>query len=206
MHPAFFVSEYVSLIAIFAIIAFILSVAFTTHFRQRRNEVLEQWIALGKCGPVSSFAGTLDVEQAGAGFLRLVKTDEAGRLQFKYRWLSAIREQADYDEVIFDGSQHVVELKKKNKVIRMPFGRFSAVRMRELSQSEAGSLWHFDLVAVEGKYVLFASSARGNRRLMFENSSGLAKAISTITSLPVQVVVAGNVWTPGWPPTSSTEN
>jgi hypothetical protein len=62
MHPAFLVSEYVSLIGIFAIIAFILAVALTAHFRQGRNEALEEWVALGKCGPAISFEGTLVVE------------------------------------------------------------------------------------------------------------------------------------------------
>jgi hypothetical protein len=206
MHPAFFVSEYVSLIGIFAIIAFILSVALSAHFRQGRNEALEEWIALGKCGPAISFEGTLVVEENRSGFLRLSKsTDHAKWLRFQYRWLSAIREQAGYDEVIFDGLRAVVDLRKKDKVTRLPFAKFSAVRMRELSQSEAGSVWHFDLVAVEDKNVLFATSARGNRRLMFENSAGLAKTISAITSLPVQVLVAGNVWTPGWPPKNSMD-
>jgi hypothetical protein len=206
MHPAFFVSEYFGLIAMFAIIVFILSVALTTHFRQGRNEVLEEWIALGKCGPATSFEGTLNIEENRPGFLRLSKsTDQAKRLQFQYRWLSAVREQAGYDEVIFDGSRAVVDLRKKDRVSILPFAKFSAVRMRELSQSEAGSLWHFDLVAAEGKNVLFATSARGNRRLIFENSAGLAKAISAITSLPVQVVVSGNVWTPGWPPKNSMD-
>ena|ERR1700739_1072083 len=206
MHPAFIVSEYVNLVAMFAIIAFILSVALTTHFRRGRNEVLEEWIALGKCGPAISFEGTLHIEENRPGFLRLSKsTDQAKWLQFQYRWLSAIREQAGYDEVIFDGSRATVDLRKKDKVNSLPFGKFSAVRMRELSQSEAGSVWHFDLVAVDGKNVLFATSARGNRRLMFENSAGLAKTISAITSLPVQVVVSGNVWTLGWPPKNSMD-
>jgi len=205
MHYAIVFSGIFNLILFVAIFVFVI-IGFILQNRRVRSEALEWWIAEGKCGPVSSFAGTLAVEQAGSEFLRLVKNDEAARLQLKYRWMSAISEQADYDEVTFDGSQHVVELKKKDKVIRMPFGRFSAVRMRELSQSDAGSLWHFDLVATDGKNVLFVSSARGDRRTMFENSAGLAKVISAITSLPVQVVVAGNVWTPGWPPTSSTEN
>jgi hypothetical protein len=72
--------------------------------------------------------------------------------------------------------------------------------MREIFQGESGSLWHMELLAVEGKNLLFATSARGNRQTVFENSAGLAKTISAITSLPVQVVMAGNVWTPGWPP------
>jgi len=203
MHAAIVFPDILDLIAVFVILAFIILVYVTQHMRQGRNPALEQWIAAGKCGPASSFEGTLTVEQTGQGFLKLTRDDEAGRMQFRYRWLSAIREQADYDEVTFDASQHVVELKKKSKVNRMPFGRFAAIRMRELSQQEAGSLWHFDLVETERKYVVFLSSARGNRRMMFENSAGLAKAISVITSLPVQVELSRSVWTPGWPPETS---
>ena len=204
MQYALVFSGIFSLILFVAIFVFVI-IGFSLQNRRIRSEALEQWIAEGKCGPVSSFAGTLAVEQAGSGFLRLVKNDEAARLQFKYRWMSAIREQAGYDEVTFNVSQHLVELKKKDKVTRLPFGNFSAIRMRELSQSEAGSLWHFDLLAPNGKHVMFISSARGERRAMFENSAGLAKAISEITSLPVQVVLAGNIWTPGWPPKSSMD-
>ena len=178
---------------------------FILQNRHPRSEVLEQWIGQGKCGPISSFEGTLAVEQAGQGFLRLVKTEEAKRLQFKYQWLSFIREQADYDEVTFDVRQHLIELKRKGKVTRMPFGNFSAIRMREIHQGDSGSLWHFDLLAANGKYVMFVSSARGNRRMMFENSAGLAKNISDITALPVQVTLLGNVWTPNWPPSPSIE-
>ncbi len=205
MHLAIALSGAVNLILFLAIFVFVI-IGFILQNRRVRSETLEHWIAEGKCGPVSSFGGTLAVEQAGSGLPRLVKNDEAARLQFKYRWMSAIREQAGYDEVTIDRSRHVIELKEKDRVTSLPFGRFSAVRMQELSQGEAGSLWHFDLVAVEGKNVRFVSSARGDRRTMFENSAGLAKAISAITSLPVQVVVAGNIWTPGWPPKSSTEN
>jgi hypothetical protein len=126
-------------------------------------------------------------------------------LQFKYRWLSAIREQADYDEVTFDIRQHLVELKRKNKVTRLRFGNFSAIRMREIYQENSGSLWHFDLLARDGKHVMFVSSARGSRRMMFENSAGLAKTISDITALPVQVVLSGNVWSSDWPPEASND-
>jgi hypothetical protein len=200
MVPAIVTPGDVHLILFFVLFVFIIVVTAAVRRRSGRSTVLEQWIAQGKCGPITSFEGTLAVEQAGQGFLRLVKNEEASRLQFRYRWLSAIREQAGYDVVVFDNKQHVVELTKQDKVTRLPFGKFSAIRMRELSQQEAGSLWHFDLVEAKGKYVLFLSSARGNRRMMFENSAGLAKTISLITSLPVQVELSRHVWTPGWPP------
>ena len=199
MHPAILLPGIANLIFALAIAAFVIF-GFIRQNRRPRSEVLEQWIARGKCGPITSFEGTLAVEQAGQGFLRLTKTDAAQRLQFKYRWLSAICEQADYDQVTFDARQHVVELKKKEKVIHLPFANLSAIRMRELYQGDSGSLWHFDLLAADGKIVMFISSARGDRRNMFENSAGLAKTISEITSLPVQVLLAGNIWTPDWPP------
>ena len=205
MPSAILAFSYFDTFAALVVLVFIFAGIVRIHLRQARNQVLERWIAQGKCGPISSFAGTLAVEQAGQGFLRLVKTDEAQRLQFKYRWLSAIREQADYDQVTFDVKQHLVELKKKDKVTCRPFGNFSAIRMREIYQENSGSLWHFDLLARNGRYLMFVSSARGNRRMMFENSAGLAKTISEITALPVQVVMSGNVWSPDWPPETSSD-
>jgi lipopolysaccharide export LptBFGC system permease protein LptF len=205
MASAILAFSYFDLALPVAVLVFIIVGVLRIHFRQGRSEVLEQWIAQGKCGPIFSFEGTLTVEQASQGFLRLTKTAEAGRLQFKYRWLSAIREQSDYDEVTFDIRQHLVELKRKNKVTRLPCGNFSAIRMREISQENSGSLWHFDLLARDGKYVMFVSSARGNRRVMFENSAGLAKTISDITTLPAHVVLSGNVWSSDWPPEASND-
>ena len=205
MHLAILFFSITDLILAAAILMLVI-IGFIRQNRHPRSEALEQWIAQGKCGPVSSFEGTLTVEQAGPGFLRLVKTDEAKRLQRKYRWLSAIREQTDYDQVTFDLRQHLIELKKNDKIKRLSFGNFSAIRVREIYQGDSGSLWHFDLLATNGKDVMFVSSARGDRRMMFENSAGLARTISDITSLPVQVVLLGNVWTPGWPPKDSTES
>lgn len=206
MLPAILIPGDSFLILFFVLVVFIIVISVMVRRHGGRNEILEQWIAEGKCGPITSFEGTLAVEQASPGFLRLTKNAQACQLQFRYRWLSAIREQAGYDTVIFDRSRHVVEMKKKDKVTMVPFGKIFAIRMRELYQMDAGSLWHFDLVEAEGKYLMFASSARGNRRMMFENSAGLAKAISDITSLPVQVELSGNVWTPGWPPETPTES
>ena len=186
------------------IILALVLLGFWAQSRQKRNEVLEQWIALGRCGPPESFLGTLDIAEKRPHLLRLTKSSQQAKwLQFQYRWLAAVGAQATWDEVIFDGSRGVVELKRKGKVTSYPFSKFSAIRMREFYQGEAGCLWHMELLAVQGKNVLFATSARGNRQTGFENSAGLARAISAITSLPVQVVLAGNVWTPGWPPKTS---
>lgn len=194
-------SDWIKLFGPVVIILILVLLGFWAQSRQKRNEVLEQWIALGKCGPPDSFLGTLDLAENRPGLLRLTKgTQRTKWLQFQYRWLAAVGEQATWDEVLFDGSRGVVELKRKDKVTSHPFSKFSAIRMREIFQGEAGSLWHMELLTVEGKNVLFATSARGNRQTVFENSAGLAKSISAITSLPVQVVMAGNVWTPGWPP------
>ena len=194
-------SDWINLFGPVVIILILVLLGFWAQSRQKRNEVLEQWIALGKCGPANSFLGTLVVEEDRPGFLRLAKSTQQARwLQFQYRWLTGVSEQAAWDEVIFDGSRGVVELKRKEKITSLPFSKFSAIRMREISQGEAGSLWHMELLAVEGKNVLFATSTRNDRQTAFENSAGLARAISVITSLPVQVVPTGNVWTPDWPP------
>lgn len=114
----------------------------------------------GKCGPPDSFLGTLDLAENRSGLLRLTKSSQRTKwLQFQYRWLTGMSEQATWDEVIFDGSSGVVELKRKEKVTSFPFSKFSAIRMRELSQGEAGSLWHMELLAAEGRNVLFATSS-----------------------------------------------
>jgi len=194
-------SDWINLFGPVVIILILVLLGFWAQSRQKRNEVLEQWIALGRCGPANSFLGTLVVGEDRPGFLRLAKsTQQAKWLQFQYRWLTGVREQAAWDEAIFDGSRGAIELKRKEKITSLPFSKFCAIRMREISQGEAGSLWHMELLAVEGKNVLFATSTRNDRQTAFEDSAGLAREISVITSLPVQVVLAGNVWTPDWPP------
>jgi len=196
-------SDWITLFGPIVVLVAFVALVFWAQSRQKRNEILEQWIALGKCGPAESFIGTLDLSENRPGLLRLTKSSQRTKwLQFQYRWLTGSSQQATWDEVLFDGSRGVVELKRKEKVTAFPFSKFSAIRMREISQGEGGSLWHMELLAVEGKNVLFASSARGNRQTAFENSASLAGAISAITSLPVQVVAAGNIWTLGWPPKS----
>ena len=195
------IPDWIGFFSPIVIILILVLLGFWAQSRQLRNEVLEQWIALGTCGSVQAFLGTLDIAENRSGFLRLTKSSRRTKwLQFQYRWLAGVGEQATWDEVAFDGSRALVELKRKEKVTSYPFSRFSAIRMREIYQGEAGSLWHMELLAVQGKNLLFASSARGNRQTGFENSAGLARAISAITSLPVQVVLAGNIWTLGWPP------
>jgi len=196
-------SDWITLFGPIVVLVAFVALVFWAQSRQKRNEILEQWIALGKCGPAESFIGTLDLSENRPGLLRLTKSSQRTKwLQFQYRWLTGSSQQATWDEVLFDGSRGVVELKRKEKVTAFPFSRFSAIRLREISQGEGGSLWHMELLAVEGKNVLFATSARGNRQTAFENSAGLARAISSITSLAVHVVMAGNEWTPGWPPKS----
>jgi len=196
-------SDWITLFGPVVVILALVLLGFWAQSGQKRNEVLEQWIALGKCGPAESFLGTLDISEKRPGLLRLAKSSQKTKwLQFQYRWLTGLSSQATWDEVLFDGSRGLVELKRKQRVSSYLFSKFSAIRLREISQGEAGSLWHMELLAVEGKNVVFATSARGNRQTAFENSAGLARAISAITSLPVHVVTAGNVWTPGWPPKS----
>jgi hypothetical protein len=62
------------------------------------------------------------------------------------------------------------------------------------------SLWYLELIPHKGRAVGFATSASGDRKTMFERSAAVAKAASLIASVLVQVFVAGNVWTAGWPP------
>ena len=74
--------------------------------------------------------------------------------------------------------------------------------MREVAgRRGGGSLWHVELVPQKGRPPIpFVTSRGGERRAMFENAAPVAKAVSAIMDIPVQVFVAGNVWTPGWPP------
>jgi hypothetical protein len=149
------------------------------------------------------FRGTLVIEEYRPGsFLRLSKrTAEAQRLQLWYRWFG-IGRQAIFDEVVLDHSRRVVELKRKDKCTTAAFSDFSAIRMREVGGGRGGSLWHIELVPDTGAPRPFISSEQGDRRATFKDAASLAKAASVIMGLPVYVVVAGNVWTPGWPPKS----
>ena len=198
----FSISEFVDLFTPFAIIAIFILAVCLVYFRQGRNLALEKQLVEPRFGPPQAFHGTLTVVDHQPGrFLRLTKsTDENRSLQFKYRWLSA-GPQATFDEVTFDGSQGIVEMKRKEKCTRTPFSEFSAIRMQEVSWSRhVGTIWHVELVPLKGRPKPFITSEQGDRRMIFENAATIAKAVSAIMAMPVQACVAGNVWTPGWPP------
>ena len=184
----------------FVLIAVLLGFLVAIYVRQGRNHVLEAMVEHGKISPIDSFRGTLAVEENRPNFfLRLRKNSEQQRLQFLYRWVIGVGRQAVFDEVTFDGTQRSVELTRKNKHRNVPFSEFSAVRMRETAGKYV-SVWHVELVPLHGPRLLFLSSEREDRQTGFERTAPVAKAVSAIMSLPVQVIVDGKVWTHGWPP------
>lgn len=190
----------VDVVGPFALIAVILGFLVAIYLRQGRNHVLEEIVEHGKISPIDSFRGTLAVEENRPNlFLCLRKNSEEQHLQFLYRWVIGVGHQASFDEVTFDGSRQSIELRRKSKYSNVPFSQFSAVRMRETAGRYV-SVWHVELVPVKGSHLLLLSSEREERQTGFEQTASVAKAISAIMSLPVQVFVDGKVWTHGWPP------
>jgi hypothetical protein len=190
----------VDILGPFVLIALVLGLLVAVYIRQGRNHVLEEMVEHGEIGPIESFRGTLAVEENRPNFfLRLVKNSKEQRLQFLYRWVIGKGRQANFDEVTFDGSRRSVELARKNKRSDMPFSEFSAVRMREDARRYV-SVWHVELISAKGPRLLFLSSDCEERQTGFERTASIAKAVSTIMCLPVQVFVDGKVWTHGWPP------
>lgn len=175
------------------------------YVREGRNSALEHILAQSEFGSPSAFRGTLSVaEHQPATYLRLSKgTPATHRLQSYYRWVAGKGRQAAFDEVTFDGFRHLIDLKRKDKYTEAEFTEFTAIRMREVAMGRGGSLWHIELLPRGGRAVPFVTSVIGDRRVAFEHAAALAKAVSTIMAVPVQVCVAGNVWTPGWPPKTS---
>lgn len=187
----------------FAVLAAVIILAILWYLREGRHPTLEQIVAHSDFGSPATFRGTLSVEENRSGtYLRLSKsTKEARAWQFWYRWLVGAGRQANFDEVKFDATQQQIELTKKEKHLTFGFSEVSAIRMRERGAGKnGGSLWHLELIPHKGKAVPFATSASGDRKMMFERSAAVAKAAALIASVPVQVFVAGNVWTAGWPP------
>jgi hypothetical protein len=198
-------SDSVDAIEGLVVAAVIAVLAILWYLREGRNSALEQVLVQSEFGSPAAFRGSLAVEEYKPGnSLRLCKSTTAARiLQLKYRWLGMGR-QAIFDEVTFDRARGVVELKRKKKYTTASFSEFAAVRMREVAGHRgAGSIWHVELVPHKGRPTPFVTSVRGDRRTMFEHTAPVAKAVSEIMASPVQVFVAGNVWTPGWPPKSS---
>jgi hypothetical protein len=184
-------------------IAVIIVVALLWYVREGRNAALENLLLQSEFGPPEAFLGTLAVAEHQPGLsIRLCKsTREARLLQFLYRWLVGVGRQAIFDEVTFDGSRRLVELKRKNKHTTAAFSEFLAIRMREIAGKRGSTLWHVELVPLRGRAIPFVTSKmRADRKTSFEQTAPVAKAASAIMAVPVQVFVAGNVWTLGWPP------
>jgi hypothetical protein len=193
----------INVVGPFALIAVIIFVVVGIYFRQGRNHVLEELIKQDQVASIATFRGTLAVEESRAGsFLRLRKDSDGRRLQFQYRWFIGVGRQAIFDEVVFDGLRRYVELTESKKHAFASFSEFSAIRMREVAGKHV-SIWHVELVPNKATPLLFLTSERGDRQTSFVRTGSVAKAISAIMSIPVQVVVDGKVWTPGWPPKNS---
>jgi hypothetical protein len=195
--------EWISLLAPFAGMAVIIGLVIVWFVREGRNEVLGQIVADRDFGDPSKFNGSLAVEEARRGdYLRLgMSTGTARAWHFWYRWLAGVGEQAKFDTVEFDSSRRQAALSKKGEQREIAFEDIAAIRMREINAGKRGSsAWHLQIVTRAGKSIPFATSAGNYRSVSFENTAGVAKAVAAIVGVPVEVYVAGNVWTAGWPP------
>jgi hypothetical protein len=195
--------EWISLLAPFAGMAVIIGLVIVWFVREGRNAALEQIVADRDFGDPSKFNGSLAVEEARRGdYLRLsMSTRTARALHFWYRWLAGVGAQAKFDTVEFDASRQQAALSKKEKQRDIAFADIAAIWMREIKAGKNGrSAWHLQIVTRDGKSIPFARSAGNCRSVLFENTAGVARAVAAIVGVPVQVYVAGNVWTSGWPP------
>src|ERR1700741_1913312 len=200
---AFQRTDWVDLYGPIILLAAIIFLVVLVLVRGGRNYTLEQTVALDEFASPSEFHGTLVANQIGSRLQLSSSTKEARRLRFLYRWIMGSGPQAKFDEVAFDGPRGLVEMRAGDKLTSRRFSEFSTLRLRERSAGRGGgSLWHLELIQCDGKAIPFVSSAIGDRKFMFEQTAAVAKAISVITSLPIQIFVAGNIWTPGWPPKS----
>lgn len=164
-------------IAPLIVMTVIIGLLITIFVRQRRNEILENLVVQTDCNSRLAFRGTLTVEDYRPGFfLRLSRsTKEARRLQLWYRWFGVGR-QAIFDEVAFDHSRGVAELKRKDKRTTASFSDFSAIRMREVPQGRSlTSFWHVELVPHKGTARPFVSSVSGGRQASFEHTAPLVQ-------------------------------
>ena len=116
----------------FAAIAVLLIAVVAVYVRQGRNRILEEIVKRREVGPITRFRGTLAVQENRPGFfLRLSKDSKGRRLQFLYRRIIGLGNQASVDEIMFDAAWRSVELTQDNKRKSVPFGEFSAIVMRE---------------------------------------------------------------------------
>lgn len=191
----------------FFVLAAVIILTIWWYLREGRNDALENVLAQSEFSSPVVFCGTLAVAEHQPGtYLRLSKSTAAtSRLQLFYRWVIGKGRQAVFDEVAFDGFRHLVNMKRKHNYTETEFTEFTAIRMREVAMGRGGgSLWHIELLPRKGRSVPVVTSVIDDRRAAFESTAAVAKAVSAIMAVPVQVCVAGNVWTPGWPPKTST--
>lgn len=183
------------------VMAAIIAAVILVFVRGGRNQALEDSLAHDEFGPATAFRGTLLVEENRRGeFLSMARqTAEARWLQFWYRWIVGSGPPAVFDQVTFDGARRTLEMKKKDHVTELSFSECAAVRMKERA-GRGVSLWNLDVLKSDGKAIPLVASVLGERKSSFERSAAVAKAMSEVIGVPVQVSVAGNVWTPGWPP------
>jgi hypothetical protein len=172
------------------------------RLRERRNSVLEEIVAQSAPGLLDKFRGTLSVARyEPREYLQLATAaPESRRLQIYYRWIVGKGREAVFDEVTFDAPRKTVLIKRGDRCSEKNFVEFAGIGLREVATSRGNSRWHIELIPRKGRAVPFVSSVSGSRSLEFEFSASLAKAVSDITELPVQVRLAGNIWTSGWPP------
>jgi hypothetical protein len=198
----FWASDYLDAVGGLVVAGAIAILLLVVFLRQGRNAALEQVVAQRESRAPIGFMGTLAVEEYKPGvLLRLAKsTKDARNLQLRYRLLGVGR-QATFDQVSFDRYASVVRLKKKGKETSASFLQYSAIRMRETFTGRGGvSTWQVELVPRAGRATPFVTSASGFRQASFEHTAPVAKAAAEIMQVPIHVCVAGNAWTPGWPP------
>jgi len=192
-----------SILALIVVGVMILLVFFILA-RQGRNKALEQILAQENFGSPEAFRGSLVVEDHRQGsYLKLGRNPAEPRrtLQRAYRWTLGLGHRAPYDGVTFDRSSRTIEMKKNDSYRTTRFEDFTAVRMKEVSLGKSLMfIWLIELIPHNGKPIPIIDSPQGDRRAAFEHAAPLLKAISAVTDLPMQAWIAGNVWTPGWPP------
>jgi hypothetical protein len=194
-------------------IAVILAVVIALYIRQSHNFVLEQMLAEHDFGSPETFRGNLIVKDYRPGFFLKLGPDTAPvtwwTQLFRRIWAPKLRPLfvAPIQEAHFDGSLRQVTLRTKNGSRVARFDEFSAVRMREFAAGKSlTSFWIVELIPQKGRPIRIVESPHGSREAAFNHTAPLLKAISAIIGLPMQAYVAGNIWTPGWPPKIKASN
>jgi len=200
-------SDFLDLYGPLIVLAVIIVTLISIFKRQGRNAVLEQMLSVGDFGSPEAFHGRLVVQEHRQGvYLQLGpdsvpttwwKAFNRSMLDLNYRPLFV----APIREATFDGRSCQITLRTKKSTKTAGFGEFTAIRMREFALGRSlTSVWIIELIPQKGKAIQITASPAGSREASFNYTAPVVKAISAITGLPIQVHVAGNVWTPGWPP------